>query len=256
MRTTAATFLLAAVATLAVGAGACRSGVREDPILRLAAAESLEQGKALMADEKYAKARRYLSHAFEVEPNSLAGREALQLLADSYYLDGGDANFIQAEAKYRDFINRFPTSNQAAYAQFQIANSLAERMEKPDRDQTATNKALDAYQELLRLYPTSDYAAQARERMQEVRDKLAEHEFLVGRFYLNMRAANSAVVRLERLVADYPDYSERDKALYFLGLAYSKSRKEEDRAKAAETFERLRQEYPDSPYLQEIPKES
>ena len=257
MRRTAFGLLAAAaLAALAIAAGACHHGIREDPILRLSAAEALEQGKALMADEKYAKARRLLSHAFEVEPNSLSGREALLLLADSYYLDGGDANHIQAEAKYRDFLNRFPTSAQAAYAQYQIANSLAERMEKPDRDQSATAKALEAYNELLRLYPGSEYVAAAKDRLRAVRDNLAEHEFVVGRFYLNLRVPGSAVVRLERLVSEYPEYSRLDKALFYLGLAYSRTRQLDDAGKAAATFERLRKEFPDSPYLEEIPKES
>ena len=124
---------LAVLAVLALGsaAGGCRSGGGDDPVLRLSSAEALEQGKELMAQEKYSKARRYLSQAFEVEPNSRSGREGLLLLADSYYLAGGEVNWIQAEAKYRDFLNRFPTSDQAAYAQYQIANSLAERVEKP-----------------------------------------------------------------------------------------------------------------------------
>ena len=95
---------------------------------------------------------------------------------------------MQAEAKYRDFLNRFPTSEQAAYVQFQIANSLAKRMEKPDRDQNVTRKALEAYQELIRLYPTSEYAAQAQEQMNVVLDNLAEHEFVIGRFYMRYGA--------------------------------------------------------------------
>jgi outer membrane protein assembly factor BamD len=251
MRHTA--FALLAVAALALAAGGCHHGIHEDPILRLSAAEALTQGKDLMAKKKYAKARRFLSHSFEVEPNSLSGREALLLLADSYYLDGGSVNDIQAEAKYRDFLNRFPTSPQAGYAQFQIANSLAERMEKPDRDQSATDKALEAYQELIRLYPTSEYVAEAKTRMIKVRDNLAEHEFVVGHFYLDMRAPASAVTRLQRLVDEYPDYSKLDKALYYLGVAYSRSRRPEDAGKAAEIFERLRKDYPQSPYVAEIP---
>jgi outer membrane protein assembly factor BamD len=250
--------LLVLVALLPAAAGlvGCRSGVRDDPILRLSAAEALEQGKAYMADEKFARARRYLSHAFEVEPNSLSGREALLLLADSFYLDGGEANYIQSEAKYRDFINRFPTSTLASYAQLQIANSLARRMEKPDRDQTATRRALEAYEELIRLYPTSEYVAEAREKIVEVRDNLAEHEFVIGHFYLRMRAAPSAVHRLEDLLEEYPDYSHRDKALYYLGLAYSRSPLPDHEGKAKEVFDRLREQFPDSPYLAEIPKES
>ncbi len=112
----------------------CATGDAVDPILRLSAQEALERGKELMAEEKYVRAQDYLSHAFEVSPNSVEGREALLLVADSHYLDGGRSSYIQAEAKYRDFLNRFPTSERAAYVQFQIANSLAQRMGRPDPD--------------------------------------------------------------------------------------------------------------------------
>ncbi|MEM7480646.1 MAG: outer membrane protein assembly factor BamD [Acidobacteriota bacterium] len=231
----------------------CRSAVREDPILRLSAQEALDEGKTLMADEKFARARRHLSHAFEVEPNSLSGREALLLLADSYYLDGGAINYIQAEAKYRDFLNRFPTSNLAAYAQYQIANSLAERMEKPDRDQTATEKALQAFRELIRLYPTSDYTAEAREQINKVLDNLAEHEFVVGDYYRRRPVLIAAIQRFEGLLASYPNYSERDKVLYHLGLTYNRSLRPQDKIKAIEVFDRLRTEHPESPWIADIP---
>ena len=247
--------LLLAVALLTVAAGGCRSGVADDPILRMSSAEALEQGKALMEQEKYNKARRYLSQAFEVEPNSRAGREGLLLLADSYYLAGGEANWIQAEAKYRDFLNRFPTSDQAAYAQYQIANSLAQRVEKPNRDQSATRKALEAFRELQRLYPTSEYAAEAETRIREVRNRLAAHEFVIGDFYLSYRYPAAAVTRFETLLEDFPDYDERDKVLFHLGLAYSKARRPDLLAKAAPTFDRLREEHPDSEWVEEIPQE-
>ena len=134
--------LLAAVAVALLAAAGCRSNPAEDPILRLSAAEALAEGKELMAQGKYTRAQRYLSQAYEVEPNSIAGREGLLLLADSYYLASGETNWIQAEAKYRDFLNRFPTSDRAAYVQMQIGNALAARVERPDRDQSVTRAAL------------------------------------------------------------------------------------------------------------------
>jgi outer membrane protein assembly factor BamD len=244
------TLLLLAAAGLALAG--CRSSAPEDPILRLSAEESLAQGKDLLAREKYERARPYFTHAFEVEPNSAVGREALLLAADTYYLQGGSSNYVQAEAKYRDFVNRFPTSEQGAYVQFQVANSLAKRMEKPDRDQNVTRKALEAYQELIRLYPTSEYAAQAREQMNAVLANLAEHEFQIGRFYLRYGAPLAAVERFEYLLATYPQYQERDKVIYHLGLSYEHSKNPEEARKA---FERLRAEYPQSPFLQELPAE-
>lgn len=237
---------------LALLAAACGSRGKEDPILALSAAESLAEGKRLMGEERYSQARPYLSHAFEVEPNSAAGREALLLVADSLFLDGGEANLIQAEAKYRDFQNRFPTSDKAPYVQFQIANSLSKRIERPDRDQASTAKALTAFEDLLRLYPTSDYAAQAQAEMVRVRSNLAEHEFQVGRFYLRYGLPVAAISRFEGLLARYPDYTEKDKALLHLGLAYDRAKRADD---AQATFSKLRGDFPDSEWLEKIPKE-
>lgn len=229
---------------------ACKGSLREDPILALSSEESLAEGKRFLAEEKYNRARPYLLHAFEVEPNSTRGREALLLVADTYYLEGGTSNYLQAEAKYRDFLNRFPTSDRAAYSQYQVASSLARRMERPDRDQTTTRDALNAFQDLLRLYPTTEYAAEARDQIRLVRDSLAEHEFVVGEFYIKYGIPRAAVGRFEYLLEAFPEYGEKDKIYFHLGKAYGMNRQVR---KAVTTFERLRQQYPESPYIQEIP---
>ena len=239
------------LALLTLTAASCRSGPKEDPILRLGAEESLAQGKELMAKEKYGRARPYFTHAFEVEPNSGVGREGLLLAADTFYLEGGSANFLQAEAKYRDYLNRFPTSAQAPYVQFQIANSLAKRMEKPDRDQSGTRKSLEAYEELIRLYPTSEYAQQAQEQIKIVQVNLAEHEFVIGRFYLRYGMPFAAVERFEHLLEVYPTYPDKAKVYYHLGVAQQKLGHTEEAKKA---FDRLRTEAPDSPWIADIPE--
>jgi outer membrane protein assembly factor BamD len=242
--------LLALAGLMLTGAGCKSSGAPADPILRLSAQEAIAQGKELLAKEKYDKARPYFTHAFEVEPNSTTGREALLLSADTYYMQGGNPNYIQAEAKYRDFLNRFPTSEQSAYVQLQIANSLAKRMEKPDRDQNTTRKALEAYQDLVRLYPTSEYAPQAQAQMQVVLANLAEHELTVGEFYSRFGLPFAATERFEYLLQTYPQYKERDKVMFDLGMAYVHNRKPDD---AVRTFDQLRKEFPQSPYIAQIP---
>ncbi len=240
-----------ALAVLLAAAGCGSGGIKEDPILKLSAEESLETGKELMESKKYAKAREYLTHAFEVAPNSATGREALLLAADTHFLERGTENMIKAEAKYRDFRNRFPTSERSAYVQFQIANSLAERMLRPDRDQSASHKALEAYEEVLALYPSSEYAVQAQEQIASVRLNLAESEFIKGRFNYKLGLAKAAASRLETLLESYPEFARQDEALYLLGLSYKKV-KEPEKARAA--FGRLRAEHPDSPFVDKIPK--
>jgi outer membrane protein assembly factor BamD len=243
---------LLAIAGLLLASAGCKSGgAPKDPILRLSAEESLATGKDLLTKKKYETARPYFTHAFEVEPNSGIGRDALLLAADTYYLQGGNPNYIQAEAKYRDFLNRFPTSDSSAYVQFQIANSLAKRMERPDRDQAVTRKALEAYQDLIRLYPTSEYAARSTEQSKVVLASLAEHEFVIGNFYLRFGIPRAACERFEYLLSSYPDYKERDKVIFMLGLAYNKNRQFDE---ARKTFEILRQQFPQSAYIHQIPE--
>lgn len=241
-----------AVLILATLVGACGGDGYVDPILRLSAEESLAQGEALMEQKKYARAREYLIHAFEVEPNSATGRRALLLVADALYLDGGADNFLKAEAKYRDFQNRFPTSERAAYVQFQIANSLSKRILRPDRDQAATHKALESYMDLLRIYATSEYTEEANQQVLVIKDHLAESEFIKGYFYIrSMRLPQAAVWRFERVLDNYPEFSEMDKVLFYLGRAYERLQKPE---KATEAWNRLRDEYPQSPLTNKIPK--
>lgn len=229
----------------------CKSGGgSEDPILRMSAEEALEEGKSLVERGKYNQSVEYLEHAFEVAPNSTTGREALLLAADSLFLDGGTANFIKAEAKYRDFQNRFPTSERADYVQLQIARCLTKQVLKPDRDQTATRKALLAYDDLLRVYPTSELAAEAQQGMFDLRQILADHEYIVGRYNFKRRLYGAAESRFSTLLEDYPDYEETDKVLFGLGRSQLKQKHIAD---AEQTFNRLEEEYPESQYARKIP---
>jgi outer membrane protein assembly factor BamD len=240
---------IALTVLVALGLG-CSSGIKDDPILVLSSAEALEEGKKLMADGKHRAARDYLTHAFEIEPNSVGGREALLLAADAYFLQGGVDNLIRAESKYRDFQTRFPTSQNAGYVQFQIAKCLSGRVEKPDRDQAATIQALEEYRTIVELYPTSQYVSQAMEETKALLQILAAHELQIGRFYFRYGNLNGATQRLNYLLDNFPDYEDRDHALYLLGMTHRKARQAE---KSMAAFVRLESEHPDSPYVGKIP---
>jgi len=246
--------LLTAVllATLPLCLVGCKgSGVDNDPILQLSADESLERGRQLMEAGKYGSAGEYLAHAFEVAPNSESGREALLLSADALYLDGGVANFIKAQAKYTDFQNRFPTSDRSDYVQFQIANCLEKQTRKPDRDQTPTIDALDAYDDLVRLYPTSEYIDEGQLQIVVLRQKMADHEFIVGRYNMTRKLHPAAIHRFDGLLEQYPDYDEIDKVLYFKGVSQLRWKKCKE---ADQTFAQLRSEYPESKYVKQVPQ--
>ena len=242
----------AGVATIALLVGC--GGLREDPILQYSSAEALEEGKRLLAESKYRQARPFLSHAFEIEPNSASGREGLLLAADSMFLDGGQENFVKAESRYRDFVNRFPTSEHAAYAQFQIGLSLSRRVAKADRDQSVTVKALEALSDVERFYPGSTYAKQAAEQITQLNGRQAEHDYLVGRFYGRFRVPLASMRRFENILETYPDYEGTDKVLLALCQLHFTAKDELNLAKASTYCRRLKNEFPESPLVRKIPK--
>ncbi len=255
MKRLAGRTLLAAALTLVVACG----GIKEDPILRLSSSEALDMGKQLMEDEKFNQALQHLVHAFEVEPNSETGREGLLLAADALFLRGGYQSYVEAEQRYRDFLNRFPTSERAAYAQFRLADALAERIEKPDRDQQTARQALTEFQNVRRLYPTSQYAGQATQKIVEVRNQLAEHEFVVGAFYYRFRTPSAAGERFRDMLETYPDYPEPDKIFAYMCLTYARVLKQIPSRRGLDNYEylrdacdRLRDEHPDSRWLKKV----
>ena len=78
---------------------------------------------------------------------------------------------------------------------------------KPDRDLSSLREALNAYRQLVTLYPNSPYATEAESRMAEVREVLAEHEWMVAAFYTRNKRWRGAQWRLEYLKQNYPEYS-------------------------------------------------
>jgi outer membrane protein assembly factor BamD len=126
----------------------------------------------------------------------------------------------QAEAEYADFITFFPNMPEAAEAQLKIANIHFNQMEKPDRDYTHAMRAEDEYRKLILQWPDSKLVPEAKQRLLEVQEVIAEREFRVGRFYYNRQSYAAAIARLQSLADTYPLYSKADEVLYLLGQAY------------------------------------
>lgn len=241
--------LIAALALIT----ACNRGPRQfrpvvDPELLQMSKEQLYQaGEAQFAEKNWRKARTYYTHLYESHPNDPLGRRSLLRVADTYYEDGGDVNLVEAQYKYRDFINRYPTSEDADYAMLRIAMCSYHQMEKPDRDQQKTREALEKFDDMLRTYPRSELKAEAEQRRIDVLDRLARHEHIVARFYLKRGSWNAAVQRLNFLIDNYPNYTDRAGAFYDLGRSLSELGRD---GEARLYFERVVSEFPSSEYAE------
>jgi outer membrane protein assembly factor BamD len=204
-----------------------------------------EKGKALIAKKKYDQGRKYLNHVFETYPNETVGREALLMVADSYFSQKTTTAYTEARFRYRDYLNRYPGAPRRDYARYQFALCYDKEHEKPDRDQTATREAVDQYRALIREFPDSAYAGAARERVRQLSDLLAEHDFGIGFFYLRKGSTSAALSRFTALEQRFPDYGGKDKLFYYEAVALQRlGRKDE----AQRYLGRLVEEFPASEY--------
>ena len=167
---------------------------------------------------------------------------------------GGQDNLIKAEARYRDFVNRFPTSERAAYAQFQIGLTLSRRIAKPDRDQSISMQAVQALEDVERFYPTSEYAAQAKEEAERVRARLAEHDYMVGRFYKRYGLPNSRSTATNTCWRTFPITPRRTRCSTICARRTSRGRRPATSSSRARPASASRSEYPESQYVEKIPK--
>jgi outer membrane protein assembly factor BamD len=204
-----------------------------------------EKGKALFDKKKYDQGRKYLNFVFETYPNEKEGRQALLLVADSYFRQGGATGYTEARFRYRDYLNRYPGVSQRDYARYQFAVCYDKEHDKPDRDQTSTRAAIEQYRVLLQEFPDSTYVAVARERIRRLTDALADHEFFVGYFYIRKGAPAAALSRFTALEQRYPEYAGKDRLFYYEAEALKRLGRGEE---ASRYYSRLIEEFPASQY--------
>ena len=219
--------------------------VAEPEFLNLSKEQIFQKGEELYAQHKWARARNYFSHVYENFPNDPLGRRSLLRVADTYYQQGDAVNLVEAQYKYRDFINRYPGSDNADYAMLQIAMVSSKQMDKPDRDQQKTREAVEKFDDMIKAYPRSPLIADAQTRRAEAVDRLAKHEHIVARFYMKRKGWVSAMQRLNFLVDSYPNYSDRAGVFYDLGTSLAALGRT---GEARLYFERVLSEFPKSAY--------
>jgi outer membrane protein assembly factor BamD len=221
---------------------------RVDPeLMSLSKEQIFQKAEDLFKNEKWTRSRTYYSHLYENYPNDPLGRRSFLRIADTFFNQGDPVNLVEAQYKYRDFLNRFPGSEYADYAMLQIAMVSYKQMEKPDRDQQKTREAVEKFNDMIKAFPRSELRPEAEKRLGEARDRLARHEHIVARFYMKRRSYNAAVQRLNYLIDEFSNYSERDAAFFDLGTSLAALGRT---GEARLYFERVVSEFPKSGYAE------
>jgi len=181
------------------------------PELMATADKQMKQGK-------FNEARTTLRQLEQYLPGSPEFPKAKLMLGDSFFFQS-TPSFPEAEVEYTSFLNYFPRHELRDYALYHRALCHFSSIESAERDQTETRKALEGFQQLLTESPGSPYAGEAKAKVLQCWRRIAEHELIVGIFYVNIYYYPGAEHRLKALLETYPDYVDRERAYFYLGEA-------------------------------------
>lgn len=201
-------------------------------------------GKYRLDRGQYKLAAALFDEVERQHPYSPWARRAQLMSAFSYYADRDYTKSIESAQR---FLSIHPGNKDAPYAYYLIALSYYEQIADVTRDQKITQQALDALGELVRRYPTTRYAADARLKVDLVNDHLAGKEMEVGRFYQRRRQWLSATLRFRNVIDKYQQTTHTPEALERLVESYTALGMPEEAKKAASV---LGANYPGSPWYQ------
>lgn len=146
-------------------------------------------------------------------PYAPEARRATVMAAYSYYKA---AKFPEAIASAQRYTTMHPGTKEAALAHHIIASAHFDEIKEPNRDQTATRKALNELKLLRSRYPDSPYSRQAENRVRLAEDALAASEMSVARYYMKQNNHVAAINRFKTVITDYQTTGHVEEALYRL----------------------------------------
>jgi outer membrane protein assembly factor BamD len=173
--------------------------------------------KKRLDQKSYLEAAKIFDEVERQHPYSVWARRAQLMSAFSYYMA---QSYPDAISSAQRFITIHPGNKDAPYAEYLIAMSHYQQIEDVNRDQKITQQAADAFNELIRRYPESRYAADARLKLDLIFDHLAGKEMEVGRFYQRQGNWLAATVRFRTVIDKYQTSSHTPEALERLVESY------------------------------------
>ena len=228
-------------------------GSRDDEEDRRPASEIYAEAKTALDSGNWTKAIRVYKSLQTLYPFGRYTEQAQLELAYAYYKNREPE---KATATLDRFLKTYPTHPSVDYAYYLKGLTNYEQnigwlqrvfpARVRDRDQQSARQAFNDFSELLRRFPDSRYAPDARQRMVFLRNAMAGYEVEVAEYYLRRKANVAAVNRARFVVETYQQAPQTGDALAVMHEAYTRL----DQPELAEDAMRvLELNYPEHPYL-------
>lgn len=211
--------------------------------------ENLALADKAMAAKNFDEAARYYEHVKTKYPFLEAAKTAELRLADT---DFERDRFVEARDRYQSFVRLHPTHAQVDYAAFRAAlthyrdipSDFVLLPSSTEKDQVEVRGALAALTEFVSAYPESTHLTEAKEVLQDVRRRLAQHELTVADFYAKRERWPAVVGRLSVVAERFPGTGLDERVAFGL---YEAHRKLKDEKKAAEALRVYAAKFPEEP---------
>ena len=214
-------FKLAAIASLMLFTTACSTlGSKQKE--RLAYVERpaeviYNQGLDRMDRNDWDRAKLFFQEVERQHPFSKWARRAMLMTA---YANYRSADYEESVSTAQRFISLHPGNESTPYAYYLVAMSYYDQIYDVGRDQATTVNAEAALQQLVRRYPDSDYARDARLKLELTHDHLAGKEMSIGRYYLKQSQQLAAIGRFKNVIKDYETTSHVEEAMHRMVESY------------------------------------
>ncbi len=213
IRTSAVVILLAGVSVVALS-GCAHKAKEEHLVYEERPVELLYATGMESLDKKdWGGAVAYFEEVQRQHPYSEWSRRAIVMTIYANYM--GD-KYTEASAAADNFIHLYPGSDLTPYAYYMKAICSFEQIVDVGRDQGYTDSAKALLTDVVQRYPNSEYAKDARIKLDMVQDQLAGKEMEIGRYYLNENQPLAAIGRFKTVAGDYQTTSHTPEALYRL----------------------------------------
>ena len=178
-------------------------------------------------------------------PYSEFARKSMVMGAFTNYRQGNYEEAINASKRY---IALYPSTPDAAYAQYIIGLCYYRQIRDVTQDQKEARRTVEAMDELVQRWPDSEYVEDGKAKIRFARDQLAGKEMQVGRYYLERREYIAALKRFRVVVETYSNTRHVEEALARLTEAYYAMGLASEAQTAAAV---LGHNYPDSPWYKD-----
>jgi len=185
---------------------------QEEPVQKL-----YNKALAALNAENYLEAAQDFDEVERQHPYSVWSTKAQVMSAFAYYQSN---KYDQAILAAKRFIELHPGNKDVPYAYYLVAISYYEQITGVGRDQKVTRQALDALQKVVRRFPSTEYARDAKLKIDLTLDHLAGKEMEIGRYYQRSNQFVAAINRFRQVVERYQTTSHVPEALYRLTESY------------------------------------